>query len=550
MVVVRACLLLACALSLSAPSLADIQGKAQWDPDSVQRYFKHSKKLDISAGPGSYPNRDMLSKVNAEFAKRVDVLVALYHAGGGAQPIGIVSRTGALREAQSQQDLYKQCRRPPPGGDANTDVSHWVYDKRKPGTGPPANWPSSDPDKGVFVKSDTCPNGAPVTWETVSWHNVGLAVDFGQYKTCMAKKTKKNPNPTPTACYDNGDTFLHQAGWDRVLDGMEGLGLISGGSFGDPAHLDWHPSLLKPEQAGASGTAATNVNPGYAWHFPDAIYVYRPGQARGSTLDVYQFGSATDDLNRTWLTVRSKRQIVTFSNGDWAGTWVTYDPPVHLFPAYIPTVNLASYEPRYRAASSVTVKTYSLADGGKAEVWREEDGGLDYYPEFEIDDLQKIANLLIGRSRMIASPTCAAKMAVLLMYFPGQCGTAVYLNAITPYRITNLHSYYNVKTSTTPVGAGPPVTRRWREVHRRPDNTTNTIVGDNQNATWQLGGISLWDSCGCFGWNRETGDVGQWLSVPAKGATQQLQSTAGGETISRQLPAGAVDKTGPPSWPL
>jgi len=98
------CVLVACVAVLASPGSA-LDGKAQWDPAVLQLYFKYVDNIDIGPGPGDYPHREMLTKINAEFAKRVDTLMAVYRAAGG-KDVGIVPGTGALRTAVDQIKIW------------------------------------------------------------------------------------------------------------------------------------------------------------------------------------------------------------------------------------------------------------------------------------------------------------------------------------------------------------------------------------------------------------------------------------------------------------
>src|ERR1700680_2509594 len=318
--VLLGCVLAASMAGVSSPGSADgmVHGKGKWDPAVVQMYFKHLDNLDISSGPGNYPYRQMLtgltknchnddgskytvtSQVNAEFAKRVDVLMAVYRAAGG-KDVGLVPCSGGLRSYSAQLELFKKGRHDPAGPNGNTPVPQWVQDD------PKAHCPSE---------------GGMVTCVTDSWHNVGLAVDFGQV--------------TAAGKYTPVEAFVQEDAWRKVLRAMTDLGMLSGSFFRSPdrGHVEWYPNLLKPADAGALGTATTKEIVGYDWKFPSTVYLWIPNSQNPANgeLKVIDFGS-----DGNWITVKDERTITTWDDG-WSGLWYTYKPAVKIFPAYIPKI--------------------------------------------------------------------------------------------------------------------------------------------------------------------------------------------------------------------
>jgi hypothetical protein len=509
--------LAACVATLSSPGSADgslLTGKDQWDPDVVRQFFKHEFSLDIGPGPGDYPNRQMLtgltrtchyddggtytvtSHANAEFAKRVDVLMAVYRAKGG-KDVGIVPCDGALRSEDYQLHLYKKGRHDPAGPNGQTPVAQWVQD---------------DPHA-------KCVSGAMVTCETVSWHNVGLAVDFGQF--------------TAAGKYDNGDKFLQEDAWGKVYESMADLGMLSGAYYGDNGHVDWHPYLLKPADAGQSGTAATNVNAGYAWKLSSTVYSWSPVS---HSLNVIDFGS-----DGNWITVKDSRRIETQDDGGFRGIWVTYNPAIKLFPAYTPTVRFENWNHLYQAATTVEVKTYvkSVFANGSRDGWTDHKGSLEYFSYFGLRDLQNEADVALNIAKQYGS------------------NSQEYKDAVKLWRILRANSFYSVSFELHETGSGHPCPYKRHEVMHITDAKDQT---SDEEGTDQFGSKALLEAndlagFGGLGWNRDTGAVG-FYDIISGSDTYNLRSTLYGffgektHIRSSKLPAGAKDQTAPPSWPF
>lgn len=534
--------LIACVAVVTSPGLANgmLHGEAQWDPAAVQLFFKHLDNLDISAGPGNYPKREMLAKVNAEFAKRVDVLMAVFRAAGGKN-VGIVPKTGALRDLSDQIKIWKHCRRPPPGGTQASAPATWVpdvYDDK----GQPTTDPPPPGVKAHFQVSASCPLAADKShglWTRViegSWHNVGLAVDFGQF--------------TAAEKYTGTLQFLNEAAWGKVWTAMRDLGMLSGEYFKDPdhPHVEWHPGLFKAEEAGALGAAATNLKSGYAWQFPSTVYSWNPdpqNPANGQ-LKVIDFGS-----DGNWITVKDSRTITTGDNGEWSGTWVTYNPAVKVFPTYISTWNWQNWDAGYQAVTTVEERSYGRTRASSPyvntpntlvhESWTDEKGSLEYYPSFDIVDRQNEADVAINTAKHYGTPSQA------------------YKNVFKTWKILSANSYYDVSFGANWKGSGYPSTFKAHAVtHGFEKDGSDYSPSDTETTRQgvQLGAAGTGYSLG-LGWSRETGDVGQFIGPSGTGpytlkATRQMagKTQAYWPVMSSKLPAGAKDQTAPPSWPF
>jgi|SRR5579872_1200365 len=525
------CVLVACVAVLTSPGSAGglLQGTGKWDLELVKAYFKNPFSgglgLDISLPPGDYPNRQMLSRVNPEFAKRVDVLIAVWLAAGG-KPIGIVPETGGLRTAQVQLNLYKQCRRPPPGGTQSAAVSTWVLDYRGAHNEPAKGLSSYD----HFVKSDSCPDGKPIEWAPVSWHNVGLAVDFGEYNASRKY-------------ISNDDSFLRTVWWLKVQSAMEKLGMIDGVSVEDPRHVDWHPYLERPTDKGAAW------NSGYAWKLPSTIYEWHPSSTPGVGL-LYVYDLESDG---NWITIKDSRAIQTFIDKSWEGRWETYNPAVKIGLAYIPTIDCCpkDYARRYKTVSNVEIKSYSNHAG--MEEWRDTTGSPELYPGSSETDLQKVADVQIGEARSERFAECQYMLLPSEVSWPCRPESATYeseyFTKTKPFMVVHAASYYNVVFHLVTANPITATIRAHSDWHR----DRNPADWEREETIDRFGEIVF-----PFGWNRDQGIVGQLIfggaNMPGSSDTgiDLIKPTEkrGTAVISSELPAGAMDKTEPPNWPF
>ena len=335
---------------------------------------------------------------------------------------------------------------------------------------------------------------------------------------------------------------------------VDSLGMISGRTFTfhDLGHVEWRPFLSKAQGSGPSGQALANINAGYKWKFPRTVYVWSPpvkNSPDGQSLIVYIFVSVKDDHDRSWIALQSERTIGGFPPNNWAGSWVTYNPPVWLFPAYIPTESLMNYDKLYRAVSSVVQKKYeagSSPNGNSSKSWTESQGSLEYFPAFGIDDNKLQANVEYGFAGHLLSKNCGES----------QCGAAAYNKRIAMYTAMHQHSYYFIyRAATQTVGPGHEVTNRWKNINHDPQNGDHIYEGNNSVQNSQLGSVSL---ISLTGWNRDTGAVGfmdvsctkPYVKEVRAKMTCVAQPNGFNVTTSSKLPAGAIDEPQPPSWPF
>src|SRR5271168_750514 len=139
-----------------------LTGEGHWDMSMVQEYCKKLYHIDVPAAPAPYPetdteknaHRSLLGTLNPEFRKRVDAVAAIYQAFcqfyTQHNVIGIIPGVGALRDSKNQRDIYAIGRHKVPPTASGTHKSDWK------------------PEKGPGTKTQA--------W--VSWHQLGMAVDF------------------------------------------------------------------------------------------------------------------------------------------------------------------------------------------------------------------------------------------------------------------------------------------------------------------------------------------------------------------------------------
>jgi len=482
-----------------------IEGTAAWDAELVRSYFRKFQEVDIGAGTPDYPGRAMLDDLNPEFGRRIDVLMAVYQAHGG-NDIGIAPRTGGLRSAADQLALYQQCREIRTGANG-----------RPVGDGSRASDYQEIP--AARRTAANCPAGRPVTSVWVSWHNLGVAVDFGLYVNGR---------------YNNGPLPQVSDPWLRMVQAAADLGMIWGGWFPwDPAHFEWHPKEDSASGvAGAvSGTALTDdqIDAGYDWKLPTKLFVwYSDPDPKEELLRVF-------DLNADsgWVVITKSRVIKGHGGDEWQGHWSTFDPPLRAFPIWIPAVKLVLNENAWpedeRLRSQCQMKQdmdfHTLwSDGTPSEQAVSQSGKLIYAPSVDVFDRQKEANVVVGQ---------------------GGAGRQ-------PYAWLVGNSIYTTRVSIEPVRAGDAsmqtITTRGRDVGHDGYTTDDESELDG----WMEPMVYME-----FAWNRDTGEVGVDPMLVANidpNASHALQSqvrfeNGGGMAVAYHLPDGAWDCPEAPEWP-
>lgn len=489
----------------SAPML---QGEAKWSMELLVDFFKKEKKLTVPLEPSGFPEQAMLGQLNQEFAKRLRAMLAVYEARGG-KSLGIVPETGGLRRASGQQALYKKGRRilqkpdGTPVGDGRSE-KHWG-----PRTGP-----------GIVTN----------VW--VSWHNLGLAVDFGIFN---ARGRCLNVDPFNTTL---AGLVSLEAMKTLASEDAQDLGLIFGRNWEgeDPPHVEWHPRLRNPAKVAADSrladnTALQNIDVGYKWKIPSTIYTAALDSSRPerSELTVHELTADGD-----WICLKKLRRISREQNDKWRGTWLTYDPPVKLFPAYIPTRTYAISERqwpqedlRWRGKTNVVIRAY-LQDpsAGIIRTHREEKGIMHYMPHLSMEDWQKTLDLDLG----LKTPT--QRYTLQEDNYPS---------------VWNASIYKIKRAGFTHIQAGDAsrerIARKWQHIFE--DGT--------QETSSPIDGFIGGDAGITIDWNRDSGKVGQ-VSRRAENPDvvdllDRIGSPSGPVMIySGTLPPGAFDQPTPPDF--
>ena len=481
-----------------------LQGTGEWNVDLLRDMYKKKPQpdsVDVQRQPAPFPGQEMLKTLNPEFANRINVLVAIYQSHGGAN-LGIEPGTGGLRSRQSQINLYKVCRR-----------------LAKDAKGKPIGDGSKKSDWEEVPKAErnatNCAGGRIVTEEMVGWHNLGLAADFCYFSN-GACDSQKSPFGTNNAGRKTIDAFvdlgMRWGGWFKTLP--------------DPGHLEWHPSLHKPEAMGTPGTPLNNDeinNAVYKWKIPQTIFIWDrnvDNPAVGSQLTVYDL-----IVFENWFYLKDTRTLQGQKDGTWGGIWYSFAPPIKLFPSYIPTTIWAALPREGDHETKVTLREYQqfevngTINHGKHEITT---GVIRYALNVGVMDLQKVANTKAWQHSGDQDP-----------YENYQDGSV--------YRVMvkgELPSDTNV----------PPATHKGIEFSE----------GGYTSAEWTnstpLYGMRLDLQ---MGWNRDDGSIGPASTLlesdsarPVYYLKELMCYDSGTCTVySGSLPKGAWDKEEPPPWP-
>ncbi|MEW6278011.1 MAG: hypothetical protein AB1758_05265 [Candidatus Eremiobacterota bacterium] len=515
-----ACLLLIALGVLCRPPEArgqptNLSGTASWTQECrelVCDFVRKTYHMEIAAAPQAYPTQTTAAgELNAEFVNRLNLVVALWqaHPEGGAQGggrnIGLRPGDGGLRQAEDQRRIFRRGRTLRPGGDPN---NHADYRE----TGP------------------------VVTGAWTSWHQVGLAADMTLYQNgAYVPDVSPGPGrPGPQQVFVDGPAWAQA----RQL-GMD-MGMWPGAHFrrADPAHLEWHPKysavwndvldFIQDHPGTQEGAAAADIDAGYDWTIPSTVHYFVEDHGKPGHHEV------TDLVARDgWLCVQAYRILY---HGDqaasWAGIWVTLDPPLPLFPAYMPVhrVDLSSgsdpRDSRWRRESSFTLHAYRQdVAGGKVtgRFYVQQSGSAKFDLFLTMEDLLKTANT--EWAMRAAAPQLAA------------------------FRTNDVYSLLaNLRLADGPEqavsGREPTFTTLVRQVDE--DGYTSD---SNEACPFYLGG-----SFGLgMAWNRENANIG-FLQKDAQGrfALPVAESRAGDGTVARlsgTVPPGAWDEAQWPAMP-
>ncbi|MEW6278843.1 MAG: hypothetical protein AB1758_09490 [Candidatus Eremiobacterota bacterium] len=504
-----------------------LSGRASWSPELLQEYVRKRYQVSIPARPAPFPNEAMLDELNPEFALRLRALKAFHQADGGTPNVGLVAGTGGLRSAQDQRRIYAICRR---------KRSVFVNGFLTPLDGSRKEHWEDIPESERTDQN--CPRHAdgtrgPATRAWVSWHQLGVAADFA---VPTRSESSSSFGRTMQLAGDLG--MIYGGWWGRVpgrwaggdpegcvvaprgqTTRREGTGTWIPEQLGwDPGHVEWHPKLNDPERlAGQSGTAlrADQVDAGYDWKIPGSVYLYQARPSEPGSLHVVEL-----TVRNNWLCASRWRALQGDPATTWSGTWARFDPPLPLFPAYIPTDTLARTEGVYpedlqhRTTVQVQLEGYSQSHDGVSIVQKHhlrQTGRVEYVPFLQVEDMLKVA----GRLYATRSPDAQryVNFRNLYAYTLHATQSALRIPVDTPMRTVDADGYTRDATVQVPCHAE------------------------------SVGVVMVWD--------RERGRVGL-LQNPEEGALDlgPTQQHADGtvSTLSAGLPPGAWEQADPPAW--
>ena len=405
-VLVTVCLFLldAPGSSLASPEAEWLEGTASWDFDLLAEWARQKYGVTIEPEPKPVPNQRMLDDLNPEFLTRIKALLSIHQALGG-KTAGGINRDGSLRTPEEQHQIYADCR-------FNKTVRATILDD-------PWLWLSSI-DWSATKKEDwteipknlrnskNCPHGAPPTQAWVSWHNLGLAVDFGLahdklFIRMMDAAGELGMIPGKWWGYVPGAVEFEPYDCDffreRGREGKEVLvpRVVPERLGWDPSHVEWHPwfnGVPENHPGAIPGKALRDdqIQPGYRWKLPARIY-----QAH---VMPYETGLSVYELQAEggWIGLKKMRRVSRNQGGGVLASWKTFDPPIRLFPVYIPTMEFWRGSERPEDRTSVTFERYDGYEGSKAARHQRRTGVLEYTLRLTMSDLQKRVNQYIGSS--------------------------------------------------------------------------------------------------------------------------------------------------------
>jgi hypothetical protein len=361
------------------------------------------------------------------------MLLAVHQALGGksGKGSGGINLDGGLRSAIKQRQLYAICRcnlkyaqtvelpgptitgaagyRVPSRADV-TNPSRWIHK---------VDWSNSTPDDWVLIgkslrNKKNCPDGDAVTRSWVSWHNLGLAVDFGfkqdqTYYDTMAvashigmiwggrwgakpERTVVTEEPVNSGVSPRGgqSSKARERGKKRLV-----IKVLPAEVGWDPNHVEWHPRYFDvPEKfaGGVPGTAMTDAQMApyqdYRWKLPARLFFYvssRNGHTEYKVLDL--------ENHDNFIYATRQRVIRKQQDGAWEGSWYTYKNPVPLFPAYISVTELHRSEGgwpedrKWRRQTDVVVEEFNIDASAKITIAVRRRGTTEFYPHLRMSNV-------------------------------------------------------------------------------------------------------------------------------------------------------------------
>jgi len=498
-----------------------LSGTASWDAEIVKEFCKKNYHIDLADEVRSFPGLAMLDKVNPEFATRIKTLMRIYQAAGGST-IGIVPRSGGLRSAEDQLNDFTKGRSLKTGG---FDVpagngSHgedWYYDKTADHSKDLyADFTDTKTKKtthalvrraGEFLGKDKDHNKiyGKVTDVWIGWHNFGVAVDFGEFLA-----GKYDPN------LPLGATMA--GAWGRAMIEATGdLGLGWGGwwddSLNDPAHVEWHPRLHDVKHTSKPGHALRDdqIDASYRWRIPETIYVWTGADGGMKPQNLQVLHLVRDGQ---WIALDRERRIVGRQDGDWTGTWTRYDPPVHLFPTYLPvrrlSRDLGDADIGFRIKSNVTRETFSLghdSDGKIVKQHVQSSGTAHLCPNLRITNWElESFGIMVRTKPRTKLPSADLKKSNPQFYqqLSDACAqeAAIHAQGLLKYGRLIDRSVYELELQLAPINGGEASKSTVTTKGQRVDGDGTTDEYESQVETW-IGGVNL-----RLAWDRDKGKVG------------------------------------------
>jgi D-alanyl-D-alanine carboxypeptidase len=523
------------AVAASAPAGAPpagnlLQDKAVWDVKLFQAYCKVLWDTDVTEKVAPYPGQNLItSDFNPEFVKRLEAMISFYQARGH-NDIGIVPGLGGFRTPAQQHEKYKEGRVQKPNT-TGTHENDWVRPKDSP----------------------------IVTDSWIGWHNFGLAADVCQYDGETPKVVAVAGKMEITLPFKSVD-------WARIYEDVApDLGFIWGGWWHvphDPGHFEWHPNRHNPAALESTGLPDPQFNDLYTSKIPDTLYMWS-GDSQNSDAKAQVLYVITVAYDAHWVAVKSERRIERGKNLGWTGVWTTFDPPLRLFPGYVPTnnfhLNSSNQYMLDHFASKSTIHTTSVnAYPDKSWLFVAYEGSARFCPEVWIKDCETAADVQIG----IASPTpkpdddlktTKPKLYNALMAAHNR-QVALQNNLIAEFAAVRDTSVYDVSASVH--GIDPPKDKPYDMAFRTMNLGADGYTTGNPNEVTHPN-ITPRGPSFSFVWVRPSGQIGlEGLAAdqkseyaPMKVVSLCVYANKAFMMVSPTLPSGAFDQATPPQWP-
>jgi hypothetical protein len=458
-----------------------------------------------------------------------------------------------LRSLEEQHEIYKECRRLKKGGNKNKPedwelippaerVGKWGAKNEPMWTEAPGmSVPVLVAMPRVIPLAPNCPVFkskkagnvvyefmGPVTWVWQSYHNLGLAVDLVERirDPDNKQKTKEALPNNPEGGTGQG---FHEAtmAWYNLLRAAEALGMRAGiywrGEQNDPAHYEWHPKIHDINNAPAPKTPGKALNDdqvdaGYAWKIPQKLYVTSSIGLSQASIDL---ATTVFELveDHGWIAIIRYHSVRGVKDKQWSGHWVTFDPPVRLFPAYIPTVYLklgGRDEPKWYGVTTMTEVSYHQnQQNGDYKSYSQTQGRIPYFIEGRMTDLLKKGDVATNQNNDKSNLALYSRVRDHYVY---EVQAAVRIREDAKWQSQGRQVF----------GCGSGRDEKSEGFYR----TGNNLMPELH-----------------LGWDRDSGTVGYAVANVGSAPIDIVQNPV--ETVSGNLPQGAWDSPvppGPPAW--